>query len=382
MKLRSNDPRDKDRTVVRVAVASLECLSLKLPYQFPMPDEIPDTHQVCEDDSRADGGRAACRGAGGRGRAGGGRAGGRGGRRGTRAAPLASKGARKRHCPSNTSSSESEVDEQDKDKEDDSEHGEVQQGERRKAQKGRRVVPSSPSSSSSSPYVDLVEDFPSHRSLQSSSEEESEHQAGPAPPDSSDEDEPAPIPNDFARLADASAWKPSDHIDAFMLWSALDTGKNPRWHCLKVAKVLNDERWTYDAHVLGRPRELRGVKVTRDLLVEGVFIPLLCAQPASAASSSQQPGLNAEEQTLHTSNNKPSPNQHQYVEPPQSRTRRAQHIRLPFFCNRCKQTDSFLYCPPDSVDGVAPDLLCMQCKPSTWVSISRADYARAVNVDA
>ena len=57
--------------------------------------------------------------------------------------------------------------------------------------------------------------------------------------------------------------------------------------------------------------------------------------------------------------------------------RRPRRAVLPFFCCVCKRSQEFLYCAPDSVDGVAPTLRCFACKTPRWVSISRADFIRS-----
>lgn len=175
------------------------------------------------------------------------------------------------------------------------------------------------------------------------------------------------IPTGYQHIQ-GSKWAPKDHIDAFMFWTCLeDQEDSPAWYCFEVEKVLGSQLYTYIAHLLGKSK-VRGIKVTLDDFESGIFIPLARSDTTHAhgSSSSNQPcdALEGSQCGLK-----------QDGQP--TRSRLARNV-LPFHCVVCKAVDDFLYCPHDSVDGVVPKLMCRTCKPPSWVSMSRAAYARAL----
>lgn len=392
---RNSNSSVRDRTVIRVAAESLRSLAAKLPNEFPFPDEIPETHNGRAGDNEDAYGDRPHANKRIRGR-GGGRAGGRGGGRGSiRRGTSASRGGRGVHRgAAGAHSSESASDESDKSsneeeavqrEENDAEsaHGaqdggqgvrlaRVADGARRKP-RFRRVYMSSPSPSLCSSPPRMLESDSSSLSTPSPHGSDDSSEAG-----DDNQEEPAPIPEGFRVDVESwvgSPWQPAQmKIDAFMWWSSLDGREHPQWYCMKVVKVLNDRRWTYEVHVLGSPRELRGIKVTEVNFKEGVFLPLLIvSSTASKASSSQSP----EKNQLRGSTSKQAAPETSDENCRQKRSRLAQ--RVPFHCEICNEADTFLYCPPHSIDGEAPRLMCMRCKPSSWVCVSRADYMRAVS---
>lgn len=256
VKIRAQRNEDRatvdERTVVRVAEESLRMLALTLPNDFPLPDKIPETHTQLEVSGRRghQAASSAARKDAGRGR---GSAGGRGQGRGVGRGPgpppreqRPARGSKQKHMRRvECSASEEEEDSPPEEEEERSES--KSESESDKGSKG----PRNRSASSSSP---------SHSS-------------------SDVDDDAAPIPDGYNKL---HSWQPADLIDAFMFWTRLGGKGEPKWHCFKVLKVLNGQKYTYDAHVMGFPKERRGVKVTVDLFNEGVFVPLT---PVSASSA-------------------------------------------------------------------------------------------------
>lgn len=141
--------------------------------------------------------------------------------------------------------------------------------------------------------------------------------------------------------------------------------------------MLRGKRFSHDAHVVGRPKEIRGVLLTKALYDEGVFVPLLIGAPCTNSGGEQ-----AQEACDQINNDVGMVLEHDGVELEQTAIRRRTLPRagkISFFCAQCKQSGDVLYCSLVIVDGVAPELLCSQCKPHEWVNISRADYARVVS---
>lgn len=194
--------------------------------------------------------------------------------------------------------------------------------------------------------------------LQQDRGEESESSSGGA-------DERAPIPDGYYV---PPTWQPDDPIHSFMLWSPLDTHGPPKWHCLKVVKVLQKhKRFTHDAHVVGRPREKRGVTLTKAMYDEGVLVPLMLGSAPNASIGSNVGG-SLHEDRVDSCDGGARITKRQRHTPPRS--------KVPFFCRECKQSADVLYCDPVSEDGVVPQLMCSGCKPQTWVNISQSDFER------
>lgn len=376
-----------EKTVIRVAEESLRCLASKLPNEFPLPDETPATHVA---------GSAAL--AGGRGRQRGGRGNGNRSKRGSRGgrsggvsnvggdgagdgggaasglAPGVGKSVARREGQQRASRG-----------------GKTQSRKRkRRGKQSSSDEESSPAEISEeefSPSEDEEEEVVRNQGVQHqvhndrawavNSDEDSDggYDGGEVNEDSSsgsdhDDDDPPPtIPQGYHTL---SEWQPCDPVDAFMLWTQMSGKGSPDWHCMKVLKVLSDKRWTYDAHEMGRPKERRGVKITQQHFREGTFIPLVLTSAVNEDADAQHSVVSPDKRGRCTATDDMS---HEQVQ----RTRPARQPReIPFHCRSCQQVDDFLYCPPDSEDGIAPQLMCRACKPLGWVCISRADYRRVV----
>lgn len=205
-------------------------------------------------------------------------------------------------------------------------------------------------------------------SSSSSSEIEESKSADSSCVDSSGDadDEPPPIPDGFHIRP---TWEPTDHIDAFMLWTALDTRGKPKWECFKVLKMLSGKRFSHDAHLFGRPREKRGVLLTEQMYKDNVFVPLMPGPPPDPESTTRSTRSNrARQHTCSPGGLESSVSM--------SNPKRAARKKVPFFCKECSSSADVLYCSPESVDGIIPSLLCSTCKPSSWVNISRSDFER------
>ena len=90
-----------------------------------------------------------------------------------------------------------------------------------------------------------------------------------------EDDPPAPIPSGF----EEAVWVPGQHVKHFMLWTAVGS-KKASWHTGVIVKQLGASRkdgFTHDAKLDGTS-DVRGVKLTEALHVEGVWILLQVVQ--------------------------------------------------------------------------------------------------------
>lgn len=378
VKIRNREKRG-EKTVIRLTEESLRRLAAKFPNEYPMPMQVPPSHTSMDCGADQPGGRGRGRSqTNGRGSGSGrGRGATAGGAAGSNAAGSSTAGSSTAGSNAAGSSAAGSSAAAGGAAGGSAAAGAAAAGSaaeqaRKKTKRKKGRANNSWSGSESVEEEDGQEDTSEDASEEASDEasdeanEESREEEG-----EDDEDEPAPIPDNYRKFS--GDWQPDCHLDAFMLWTRLDGSvPSPRWYCLRVIKVLDDRKWTYDAHILGRPkRERRGVKVTMENYKEGVFIPLVLARTEQVVDSIDQHGLvsmrtcegGQSEATMHLNT---------------KATRK--RLRLPFHCETCKEVDDFLYTPHDSRDGEVPNVKCRKCKPSsTWVSISRADFARAVN---
>lgn len=186
-----------------------------------------------------------------------------------------------------------------------------------------------------------------------------------------EDDEPPPIPHGFHIRP---TWKPTDCIDAFMLWTPLDTGGKPKWECFKVLKMLYGKRFSHDAHLFGRPKEKRGVLLTEQMYEDKVFVPLMPGPPPPPTPDDPPPNDTPSSPYLQETSNTDHGRLQSSVS--MSNLKRAARKKIPFFCKKCRGHADVLYCSPNSVDGVIPKLLCSTCQPGSWVNISRSDFER------
>lgn len=137
--------------------------------------------------------------------------------------------------------------------------------------------------------------------------------------------------------------------------------------------------------MFGSPNEKRGVKTTKEMQDEGVFVPLL-AGTLPAEVREEQHLDSADANRCNKDGDFACPASCLLSAPnpllllPDSSRCREPRRKLPFNCEQCKRTEDVLFCSPTTIDGVPPKLNCSLCKPCDWVNISRSDYARALGI--